>query len=253
MLLLCAYVSFKATIEADISTMNPEDIVVVTAPVLAKGALALGASVPFTAIAKRMLGPAADEIAEMMRDQVRLYRYGRQLACVQKAAKMAEDAGFTPHEVPSKLLFPLLEGASFEENEDLHTMWAALLANASSPKWSDGVRPGYIALLRQMASDEAALLNWLYTDALRQKEPSYCLTIEWYVPDLRSPYRRLVDAIGCYEWDAALPFARTGQHSEASADPRRRIQYQSHPAEDVGCGDAAGAEKPGCKLCFAPF
>jgi hypothetical protein len=194
MLLLCAYVSFRATIEADISTMNPEDIVVVTAPVLAKGALALGASVPFTAIAKRMLGPAADEIAEMMRDQVRLYRYGRQLACVQKAAKMTEDAGFTPHEVPSKLLFPLLEGASCEENEDLHTMWAALLANASSPKWSDGVRPGYIALLRQMASDEAALLNWLYMDALRQKEPSYCLTIEWYVPDLRSPYRRLVEA-----------------------------------------------------------
>ena len=55
---------------------------------------------PFTAIAKRMLGPAADEIAEMMRDQVRLYRYRRQLACVQKAAKMAEDGGFTPNQVP---------------------------------------------------------------------------------------------------------------------------------------------------------
>jgi Abortive infection alpha len=191
--LLCVCVVFKATMEADITTMNPDDLVV-TAPVLAKGALALGASVPFTAIAKRMLGPAADEIAEMMRDQVRRYRYGRQLACVQKAAKMAEDAGFTPNEVPSKLLFPLLEGASFEENEDLHTMWAALLANASSPKWTDGVRPSYIALLKQMASDEAALLNWLYMNALRQKEPSHALTIEWYVPDLRSTYRSLVDA-----------------------------------------------------------
>jgi hypothetical protein len=179
--------------EADITSMNPDDLVS-TAPAIAKGAVALGASVPFTAIAKRMLGPAADEFAEMMRDQVRLYRYGRQLSCVQKAAKMAEDAGFAPNEVPSKLLFPLLEGASFEENEDLHTMWAALLANASSPKWADGVRPGYIALLRQMAPDEAALLNWLYKDALRQKEPHYCLTIEWYMPDLRSTYRELVEA-----------------------------------------------------------
>ena len=146
--------------EADIASMNPDDLVR-AAPVIAKGAVAIGASVPFTAIAKRMLGPAADEVAEMMRDHVRLYRYSRQLSCVQKAAKMAEDAGFTPNEVPSKLLFPLLEGASFEENEDLHTMWAALLANASSPKWSDGVRPGYIALLRQMAPDEGVLLNWL--------------------------------------------------------------------------------------------
>src|SRR6185312_1265640 len=123
------------TMEADLTSMNPDDLVR-TAPVIAKGAVALGASVPFTAIAKRMLGPAADEFAEMMRDHVRLYRYRRQLSCVQKAAKMAEDAGFTPNEVPSKLLFPLLEGASFEENEDLHTMWAALLANASSPKWA---------------------------------------------------------------------------------------------------------------------
>jgi hypothetical protein len=28
---------------------------------------------------------------------------------------------------------PLLEGASFEENEDLHSMWAALLAYSASP------------------------------------------------------------------------------------------------------------------------
>ena len=179
--------------EADLTSMNPDDLVR-TAPVIAKGAVALGASVPFTAIAKRMLGPAADEFAEMMRDQVRLYRYRRQLSCVQKAAKMAEEGGFTPNEVPSKLLFPLLEGASFEENEDLHTMWAALLANASSPDWSDGVRPSYIALLRQMAPDEGVLLNWLYKDALRQKERPYSPTIEWYVPDLRSTYRNLVDA-----------------------------------------------------------
>lgn len=42
------------------------------APEIAKGAAAIGAAVPFTAIVKRMLGPAADELAEMWRDQVRL-------------------------------------------------------------------------------------------------------------------------------------------------------------------------------------
>jgi len=46
---------------------------------------------------------------------------------------MARDAGFQPQVVPPKVLFPLLEGASFEDNEDLHTMWAALLANAADP------------------------------------------------------------------------------------------------------------------------
>jgi hypothetical protein len=58
--------------------MGPDDLIK-AAPAIAKGAGALAAAVPFTAIVRRMLGPAADEVAEMWRDQVRVYRYGRQL------------------------------------------------------------------------------------------------------------------------------------------------------------------------------
>src|SRR6266436_3114191 len=111
--------------------MNPDEIIK-AAPAIAKVAGPLAAAIPFTAIVKRMLGPAADELAEMWRDQVRMYRYERQLKCLEKAERMAQEAGFTPQAVPPKILFPLLEGASFEENEELHTMWAALLANAAS-------------------------------------------------------------------------------------------------------------------------
>jgi len=138
--------------------MNPDDLIH-AAPVMAKGAAALGAAIPFTAIVKRMLGPAADEVAEMWRDQVRVYRYERQLKLLEKAEQMATEAGFAPQPVPPKILFPLLEGASFEDNEDLHTMWAALLANAASAENGGQVRPGFIAILKQMAPDEAELLN----------------------------------------------------------------------------------------------
>jgi hypothetical protein len=141
--------------------MDPNELIK-AAPQLAKGAGALAAAVPFTAIVKRMLGPAADELAEMLRDQVRLYRYERQIKCLEKAERMAQEAGFTPQPVPPKILFPLLEGASFEEDENLHTMWAALLANAASPENAENVKPGFIAVLRQMAPEEAAIVNWLY-------------------------------------------------------------------------------------------
>lgn len=128
--------------------MNPDDIIK-AAPAIAKGAGALAAAIPFTAIVKRMLGPAADEVAEMWRDQIRLYRYERQLKCVEKAERMAQEAGFTPQAVPPKILFPLLEGASLEEAENLHDMWAALLANASM-ETAIVVRPRYMALRREM-------------------------------------------------------------------------------------------------------
>src|SRR2546426_10236961 len=72
------------------------------APEIARAATTVAATVPLTAIVKRMLGPAADELAEMWRDQVRLYRYERQLKCVEKAERMAQEAGFTPQAVPRR-------------------------------------------------------------------------------------------------------------------------------------------------------
>ena len=140
--------------------MDPNDLIK-HAPELLKGGAALAGTLKFTDVVKAMLGPTTAEIAERFRDEVRRYRYGRQLECLKKAEKMAKDAGFTPNAVPIKLLFPLLEGASLEENEDLHTMWAALLANAASPTKKGEVRPGFVAILRQMAPDEAKLLKWI--------------------------------------------------------------------------------------------
>lgn len=148
--------------------MNPDDLIK-AAPAIAKGAAALAATVPFTAIMKRMLGPAADEVAEQLRTEIKVYRYGRTLKLLEKAERMANEAGFSPKAVPIKLLFPLLEGASLEEDEGLHDMWAALLTNASMSESSDMVRPGFIAVLRQMASDEAAILNFLFDEANKPK------------------------------------------------------------------------------------
>ena len=180
--------------------MSPEDITEV-APAFAKGGVALVAVAALTTVGKRILGPAVDEIAEMWRDQVRLYRYKRELECVQKAEKMAQESGFTPEAVPIKLLFPLLEGASLEEDEDLHTMWSALLANASSPRYASHVRPGYIAVLRQLAPDEAAILNWIWIDSLRKTEKlpvhfkrtseKHYLRYEWFYWDLEAAMKRL--------------------------------------------------------------
>ena len=75
------------------------------------------ASLPFTDNVKRMLGPAADELAEMWRDQLRVYRYGQQVKLLEKFDRIINEAGFTAQAVPPKILFPLLEGASFEEDE----------------------------------------------------------------------------------------------------------------------------------------
>ncbi len=45
---------------------------------------------------------------------------------------MIEDVGVNSQSVGDKLIVEILRGASLEDNEDLHTRWAALLANAAS-------------------------------------------------------------------------------------------------------------------------
>lgn len=181
--------------------MNPENIIKAV-PALVKGGMALGGTAILTDAGKRILGPAADEFGERWRDEVRLYRYKRELECLKKAQGFARKAGFTPKAVPVKLLFPLLEGASLEEDEDLHTMWSALLANAASPEYASQIRPGYIAVLRQLAPDEAALLNWIWSDflhkiqkfpdeRLRKAAAKSVLAYEWYYWDLDAALKKL--------------------------------------------------------------
>jgi len=146
--------------------MDPNELIK-AAPELTKAVATLVAGLPIGDIVKRICGPPADLLGDRLK--------GRVERCFEKTVQMTQEAGFTPQAVPPKLLFPILRGASVEEDEDLHTMWAALLANAASPENADVVRPGFLAILQQMAPDEAAMLNWIYDchgQGMRNVDPS---------------------------------------------------------------------------------
>ena len=128
--------------------------IVKAVPGIAKGVAEIIAAVPIADIVKRICGPTADLFGEKAKQRVE--------RCFEKTARMTQDAGFTPQAVPPKLLVPILQEASLEDDEDLHTMWAALLANAASPNGNERVRVGFVAVLQQLSRDEALLLNWIF-------------------------------------------------------------------------------------------
>jgi hypothetical protein len=152
--------------------MDPNELIRYGADVAKAGAMVAGAAIPFTGIVKSILGPAAEEIAERIRDEVRLYRFSKQVRLLKKAEAIAKAAGFVPKAVPIKVLFPLLEGASLEDHEDLQDMWAALLANASNHVTADLVRPSFSDLLKIMTSDMAKMLNVTFDHALEIVHPN---------------------------------------------------------------------------------
>lgn len=123
------------------------------APEIQNIAALIVGGVPVAEIVRRIVLPSADVLGKRMTDRVE--------PCFGKAAKMIEDAGAAPQPVEDKLVVEILRGASLEENEDLHTIWAALWANAASPENASKVRPGFAAILPEMAPDEAKLLKWI--------------------------------------------------------------------------------------------
>lgn len=109
--------------------------------------------VPAAEILKRVVLPSADALGERLKSRVE--------RCFEKSAKMLDDAGSTVQAVPDKLVIEILQGASLEENENLHTMFASLLANAASVENAASVQSGFVAILKQMSPAEALLLKFI--------------------------------------------------------------------------------------------
>ncbi len=86
---------------------------------------------------------------------------------VKQAAKIVEGAGeilaelnLEPAICKPKVLIPLIEQASLEENEDLVRKWMGLLASAVT---KDSVHPSYSKILSEIIPIEAKIIDYLYS------------------------------------------------------------------------------------------
>lgn len=116
---------------------------------------------------RTIAGPAAEEVGLLLKDKVRMYRYGNQLKMLAKAQKMAQDAGVSPRSVPLRTLLPLLEAASLEDDDDLSTKWASLLVNAATTNSPHTIYPSFPHILTQLSPRDAKLLDAIYDTTCR--------------------------------------------------------------------------------------
>src|SRR5262245_44725718 len=89
----------------------------------------------------RILSPSADAIGSGVAAPIQAWAKRRVEVAEQtitKAAILLHDAKIEPQTVPGRILMPILEKASLEEDDNLHRRWVALLANAAG-------RPGSVS------------------------------------------------------------------------------------------------------------
>jgi hypothetical protein len=116
---------------------------------------------PFADLLEKLAGPAAEEIGLTLKDHLRVFRLRRQLRLFGRVKTMLEDAGISPQKVPLKLLGPIVDTASLEEDDALQDKWAALLANAAGHE--DAIHPSFVEVLKQISALEAQFLDALFS------------------------------------------------------------------------------------------
>lgn len=114
----------------------------------------------------RLAGPVCDDIGAMISDSIKPYRAKNFVNTLRKTDRILRDAALPANAVPTRLLFPIADASSIEDNETLQEMWAGLLATASQQ--TDAVSPSFIETLKQLTPDEARHLEVICQDSVRR-------------------------------------------------------------------------------------
>jgi hypothetical protein len=89
---------------------------------------------------------------------------------------LLEQKGITgTRAVPPKIALPLLEHATIEHEEDLHTLWANLLATGMDAR-EEAIHRKYVTTLGEMTAGDAFVLASMFDDAekgVAKKETSH--------------------------------------------------------------------------------
>lgn len=123
-----------------------------------------------------VLGKPANELGEWVSDSIRGKRFETQLKIFTKAKQLTEDSGLKPSTINLKVLVPLLENGSLEDDESIIDMWAHLLANAST---SNDVRTSYIAILKELEPAEAKIMQYIYHEFTKKHGDNFTPTNEY--------------------------------------------------------------------------
>jgi hypothetical protein len=116
-------------------------------------------------IGKRLLGPFADRAGDKLADHFFKKHSDNATATLVSAAEMLSSAALEIQPVPGRILIPLLQAASLEDDEMLRQKWAALLANAASSTDANKILPAFSEILRQLTPVQAQILDWLFEKA----------------------------------------------------------------------------------------
>ncbi|EQB90583.1 Abi-alpha family protein [Elizabethkingia anophelis] len=117
----------------------------------------------------KLIMPSVEETGLLVKDQITMWRFKNQIKMLNKAMGYCEKNNINPKKITLKVLAPLLEYSSLEENEEIQDKWAILLSNLidSLQNIENHIFP-YI--LSQLSKEEFFPLEEIYNNKIKKVE-----------------------------------------------------------------------------------
>lgn len=113
----------------------------------------------------KVLGEPIEIATGMLGDKLKFMRWERQIRLVDRVREINHARRIEGKEIPvlPKLVIPILENASLEENDLLQDLWAKLLSSAQGKDSSKVVRSAFIDIIKQLEVVDAQILELIFS------------------------------------------------------------------------------------------
>jgi hypothetical protein len=163
-----------------------------------------------------------EQLGGLLSDQIGYLRLKNLVKIIKKTEKLLNKNNIQPKDIKLKILLPLLNYSSLEEDENLQDKWANLLTNALDPERSKYIMPIYFEILKDLTPIEANLLDFLYNKIMGMPE------------DLKQPDR--VTYLFIIKEDIMQGFNLTEEDYNVYLDNLIRLNLCSDPRFDLNIG-----------------
>lgn len=117
----------------------------------------------------KLIGPTVEEVGLLFSDKIKYYRFKNQVNILIKAEKYVKEKDINIKEIPIKILVPLLENASLEDDSQMQEKWSNMIGNLadSEQNLQNQIFP---YLLSQVSKEEYECLIKLYAEEKEYEE-----------------------------------------------------------------------------------
>jgi hypothetical protein len=131
------------------------------------------------ALLKTLFAESFDELGGMIADQVRLRRFKNQIKIFSKAQSILKSKGIDPKKVSLKVLAPLIEFSSYEEEETLQEKWSYLTSHILEDNSDIVFQQNCITVLNRISTEEVILLEKLFDELESRRQEKMKKDIEF--------------------------------------------------------------------------